>query len=132
MHSCIRTTPPANKRSKHASNFNRKADGSFYKLEINKNIQSRPTSTEQERTCTFEVQPGAGLFSARQGLRGRSSEFFYVETLNAKRWVHNLEFCLVQWIGYRELTCPQEEDADEQSCPRAVALVSLTNVHLAL
>ncbi|ETI39064.1 hypothetical protein F441_15106 [Phytophthora nicotianae CJ01A1] len=33
--------PPPNKRKNHARNFKRKADGSFYKIKLNRNLPSQ-------------------------------------------------------------------------------------------
>ncbi|ETP20190.1 hypothetical protein F441_06062 [Phytophthora nicotianae CJ01A1] len=96
--------PPHNKRKKHAKNFNRKVDGSFYQLKKNTNLPLKQPNNEEIRTSNMEVQRGTGLFSGNRARRGRSEEVYEIERLYAKRWVHNLEFYLVQWIDYRELT----------------------------
>ncbi|ETN03820.1 hypothetical protein PPTG_23752 [Phytophthora nicotianae INRA-310] len=96
--------PPHNKRKKHVRNFKRKIDGSFYQLKINFNLPTKPPSNEEIRTSNVEVHRETGLFNGTRARRGRNGELYDIELLYAKRWVHNLEFYLVQWVCYRELT----------------------------
>ncbi|ETO85985.1 hypothetical protein F444_00423, partial [Phytophthora nicotianae P1976] len=96
--------PPHNKRKKHARNFKRKIDGSFYQLKKNINLPTKPPSNEEIRTSNVEVHRGTGLFNVTRARRGQSGKLYDIERLYAKRWVHNLEFYLVQWVGYREQT----------------------------
>lgn len=92
--------PPHNQRRKHTRNFQRKADGSFWKLKSNKKF--RPESRPKSGTTLRSTE--VGLFGGSRARRGRAEQTFEVERLYAKRWVHSLEFYLVQWVGYRELT----------------------------
>ncbi|OWZ19577.1 LOW QUALITY PROTEIN: hypothetical protein PHMEG_0006159 [Phytophthora megakarya] len=125
--------PPVNKRKKHARNFYRKADGSFYKLKINKNIQSRPPSTEQERTLPSRFNQELNYFLLVKVGKGEAwidyRELTWEPTKNL-RWKLKIDFELETidfvWLYQRR------RGANEQSYPRAVALVSLTNVLLAL
>ncbi|ETN22974.1 hypothetical protein PPTG_02708 [Phytophthora nicotianae INRA-310] len=77
---------PPNKRKKHARNFKRKADGSIYKLKLNKNLPSRPPSTEGALASTATNQRGTGLFASTQARRGREQEMYDVERNYANRW----------------------------------------------
>ncbi|ETL98472.1 hypothetical protein L917_04463, partial [Phytophthora nicotianae] len=54
-HLAIGTMPPHNKRKKHARNFKRMIDGSFYQLKKNINLPTKPPSNEEIRTSNVEV-----------------------------------------------------------------------------
>ncbi|KAG6945137.1 hypothetical protein JG687_00017468 [Phytophthora cactorum] len=59
---------------RHAMNLQRKLDGSFYRLKINKNLPARPPSTGEQRTSEAHTERGSGFFSDRQGRQGRSQQ----------------------------------------------------------
>ncbi|ETL93779.1 hypothetical protein L917_08138 [Phytophthora nicotianae] len=63
--------PPLNKRKKHARNFKRKADGTFYKLKLNQNLPSCPPSSEGALASSATNQRNTGLFTSTQARRGR-------------------------------------------------------------
>ncbi|KAE8902652.1 hypothetical protein PF004_g22686 [Phytophthora fragariae] len=89
--------PPPNKRLRHARNFKRKTDGSFWRLKINKNLPARQPTSDEVRTSESSAPAGSVVFARPQAGRGRAETLFDVERLYAKRWVHDQEYYLVQW-----------------------------------
>ncbi|KAE9116514.1 hypothetical protein PF006_g19020 [Phytophthora fragariae] len=98
--------PPPNKRLRHARNFKRKTDGSFWRLKINKNLPARQPTSDEVRTSESSAPAGSVVFARPQAGRGRAETLFDVERLYAKRWVHDQEYYLVQWCPRASL-CPR-------------------------
>jgi hypothetical protein len=89
------TMPPLSPRQKHAKNFRRRLDGSFWRLRLNHEL---PSSASREDAPRRQ----GGLFSAVG--RGQTSVRFNIEKIYAKKWVNDNAFYLIQWENFHDLT----------------------------